>query len=169
MFKRLQTWIWRRLIHWLETEGGPAAMQSSDFERLRFEVKPCDVVLVGGCSRISRMIKTLTLSGWTHAALHVGRLHDIEDFGSPPYFEIIKYPLYAFDDWPFIAARPGIPRGVRRCGATCGCRYRWAPERGARIGTGRYGRRIPVDQPARRHDTQDLLFLTTRETACAGS
>ncbi|MBD3620090.1 MAG: hypothetical protein HUJ28_11510 [Chromatiales bacterium] len=79
MFKRLQTWIWRRLTHWLETEVGPAAMQPSDFERLRFEVKPCDVVLVEGRSRISRMIKTLTLSGWTHAALYVGRLHDIED------------------------------------------------------------------------------------------
>lgn len=40
MFKRLQTWIWRRLTHWLETEAGPAAMQPSDFERLRLEVKP---------------------------------------------------------------------------------------------------------------------------------
>ncbi|HDP89609.1 MAG TPA: hypothetical protein ENN42_06595 [Thioalkalivibrio sp.] len=79
MFKRLQAWIWTRLADWLEIEPAQPDAQPSDFERLRFEVKPCDVVLVEGRSRISGIIKTITVSHWTHAALYIGRLHDIED------------------------------------------------------------------------------------------
>ena len=79
MFNRLQGWIWKRLTHWLESEPSQPDTQPSDFERLRFEVKPCDVVLVEGRSRISGIIKTISVSNWTHAAIYVGRLHDIED------------------------------------------------------------------------------------------
>jgi len=79
MFKRLQVWTWKRLTNWLEAESSTIDAQPSDFDRLRFEVKPCDVVLVEGRSRISSIIKTITVSNWTHAALYVGRLHDIED------------------------------------------------------------------------------------------
>lgn len=79
MFKRLQVYIWKRLTEWLEAESTGGDAQPSDFDRLRFEVKPCDVVLVEGRSRVSSIIKTITVSNWTHAALYVGRLHDIED------------------------------------------------------------------------------------------
>jgi hypothetical protein len=50
-----------------------------DFSRLRFEIRPCDVVLVEGRTRVSAIIRTITLSRWTHAALFIGRLSDIED------------------------------------------------------------------------------------------
>jgi hypothetical protein len=50
-----------------------------DFPRFRFEIRPCDVVLVEGRSRISDVIKNITLSRWTHSALYLGRLHDLED------------------------------------------------------------------------------------------
>ncbi len=51
----------------------------SDFERIRHEVRPCDVILVEGRSRVSEVIKLVTQSTWSHAALYIGRLHDIED------------------------------------------------------------------------------------------
>ena len=87
MFKRIQGWLWANLTAWLEAEPSDQATQPSDFERLRFEVKPCDVVLVEGRSRVSGIIKTLTVSNWTHAALYVGRLHDIEDPGTRDLIE----------------------------------------------------------------------------------
>ncbi|MEX0607152.1 MAG: YiiX/YebB-like N1pC/P60 family cysteine hydrolase, partial [Halofilum sp. (in: g-proteobacteria)] len=49
-----------------------------DFERLCYEIRPCDVLLVEGRTRVSEVIKSITLSNWTHAALYVGRLHDID-------------------------------------------------------------------------------------------
>ncbi|MDE1464516.1 hypothetical protein [Spartinivicinus poritis] len=50
-----------------------------DFERIRYELKPCDIILVEGRSRVSEVIKLITQSPWSHAALYIGRLHDIED------------------------------------------------------------------------------------------
>ncbi len=50
-----------------------------DFERICFEIRPGDVLLVEGRSRISDVIKTITLSRWTHAALYVGHLNNIEN------------------------------------------------------------------------------------------
>lgn len=50
-----------------------------DFARFRFELRLCDVILVEGRTRISDVIKTITLSCWTHSALYIGRLIDIEN------------------------------------------------------------------------------------------
>ncbi len=50
-----------------------------DFDRMIQEVRPGDVLLVEGRNRISRIIKRITQSPWTHASLYIGRLHDIED------------------------------------------------------------------------------------------
>lgn len=44
----------------------------NDVERLRAELRPGDVVLVEGKSRISRMIMTLTQSSWSHAGMYIG-------------------------------------------------------------------------------------------------
>ncbi len=50
-----------------------------DFERICYEVRPCDVLLIEGRSRVSDIIRSITQSSWSHAALYIGRLHDIED------------------------------------------------------------------------------------------
>lgn len=50
-----------------------------DFDRISHEVIPGDVLLVEGTTRISKIIKHITLSHWTHSALYIGRLHSIED------------------------------------------------------------------------------------------
>lgn len=50
-----------------------------DFERIRYEVRPCDVLLIEGRSRVSRTIQSITQSSWTHSCLYIGRLHDVDD------------------------------------------------------------------------------------------
>ena len=62
-------------MHEEEITGVPPC----DFDRLCFEIRPCDVLLVEGRSRVSEVIKTVTQSVWTHSALYIGRLVDIKD------------------------------------------------------------------------------------------
>lgn len=72
-------WVNSQIIRWLTHERPPAGVPQSNFDRLSFEMRPCDVLLVEGRSRVSDVIKTITQSQWTHSALYIGRLHDIED------------------------------------------------------------------------------------------
>ena len=50
-----------------------------DFDHVCHEIRPADVILVEGSNRISSIIQHMTFSPWSHAALYIGRLHDIED------------------------------------------------------------------------------------------
>jgi hypothetical protein len=68
-----------QLISWLNQESKPSELPLCDFERFRHELKPCDVILVEGRSRVSSVIRLITASPWTHAALYIGRIHDIDD------------------------------------------------------------------------------------------
>ena len=72
-------WISKKITNWLNAEERHKAAIPSDYEQLCYEVRPCDVILVEGTSPISEVIKYVTLSSWTHAALYIGRLHDIDD------------------------------------------------------------------------------------------
>lgn len=79
MITRLQRYLWNGITQWLNAEPDNVNAHLSDIERIRYEIRPADVVLVEGRSRLSNIIKTITLSSWTHSALYIGRLHDIED------------------------------------------------------------------------------------------
>ena len=72
-------WLANHAISWLTHEHDAADVPQCDFDRLSYEIRPCDVLLVEGRSRVSDVIKTITQSQWTHSALYIGRLHDIED------------------------------------------------------------------------------------------
>ncbi len=67
------------MTNWLNRERPNRQFPLSDFDRMSHELRPCDIVLVEGRSKISDIIRWLTSSPWTHAALHIGRLYDIED------------------------------------------------------------------------------------------
>lgn len=75
MLKRLTD----RTIDWLARDRPPSVFPLCDFERVRYEVRPCDVLLVEGRNHISDVIKFITQSAWSHAVLYIGRIHDIED------------------------------------------------------------------------------------------
>ncbi len=67
------------ILKLLNREKPPRRFPLSDFDRISRELKPCDVILVEGRSRVSDIIRWLTNSPWTHAALYIGRIYDIED------------------------------------------------------------------------------------------
>lgn len=72
-------WIAKKFIGWLSQDRPTEGLPLCDFERIRYELRPCDVLLIEGRSHISDVIKSITQSSWSHAALYLGRLHDIED------------------------------------------------------------------------------------------
>ncbi|HEX4045804.1 MAG TPA: YiiX/YebB-like N1pC/P60 family cysteine hydrolase [Gammaproteobacteria bacterium] len=75
LYQKLKT----KLYTWLTVEPPTTEMLPFDFGRLRYEVRPGDVLLIEGRSRISRVIRSITQSPWTHAALYIGRPSDFED------------------------------------------------------------------------------------------
>ncbi len=75
----LKHWLLEKIIGWLNKDIGTSGIPMSDFKRICQELRPADVLLVEGHSRISEVIKNITRSPWTHSALYIGRLHDIED------------------------------------------------------------------------------------------
>ena len=79
MLRQIQGWIGRKISQWLTAEPPHDRTPLCDFERLRYEIRPADVLLVEGRSRVSEVIKNITQSAWTHSALYIGRLADIDD------------------------------------------------------------------------------------------
>ncbi len=79
MFQRLKRKLISNVQSWLLKEDAIHSMSLSDFDRIRFEVRPCDVLLIEGRSRVSQAIRSITQSPWSHACLYIGRLHDIDD------------------------------------------------------------------------------------------
>lgn len=73
-------WLWQRGIGWLNTVPREEDFSAlCNFEFLEREVRPADVILFAGQSRVSKVIQSVVLSPWTHAALYIGRLNDIRD------------------------------------------------------------------------------------------
>lgn len=76
MFKKLR----KRFIRWLTYEPPiENEILPFDYSRLKYEIRPGDVLIFEGTSRVSSVIRTLTQSPWTHAALYIGRIIDYED------------------------------------------------------------------------------------------
>lgn len=67
------------LVRWLNHQRPLDDVPLSHFGRISNELKPCDVLLIEGRSRVSDVIKLITQSPWSHAALYIGRLAEIED------------------------------------------------------------------------------------------
>ena len=76
---RLLAPLYKALGRWLTEERKSPHYPRSDFGKLRHEIRSGDVILVEGRSRVAEVIGTITRSRWTHAALYIGRLHDVQD------------------------------------------------------------------------------------------
>ncbi len=75
----LGNWLIGKLSAYLTREKPRKPSYFCDFDRICHEVKPADVLLIEGQNRISHIIQRVTLSPWSHSALYLGRLHDIDD------------------------------------------------------------------------------------------
>ncbi len=79
MLQRIKRWAWDKAVGVLLTDVNAEALSPTNFTRMAFEIRPADVILVEGRFRVSNVIKVITQSSWSHTALYVGRLYDIQD------------------------------------------------------------------------------------------
>ena len=84
MFKSFYNKLKLKTIDWLTYEPKDEEIMPFDFSRMKYELRPGDVLLIEGRSRISQVIRTLTQSTWTHAALYIGRMIDFDDDAMMP-------------------------------------------------------------------------------------
>jgi hypothetical protein len=75
----LGDWLVMKLGRWLTRNRPPRRAHLCDFERICYELRPGDVLLIEGRNRVSTIIRKITQSPWSHAALYIGRLYDIDD------------------------------------------------------------------------------------------
>lgn len=66
------TWLSRLLANFLTKQIVQTAVRTSTFRALEQTLRPGDILLVDGNTRISVAIKYLTQSNWSHAALYLG-------------------------------------------------------------------------------------------------
>lgn len=83
----LTNWIISLFSKWLLKKEPPRRSYLCDFDRICAEIRLADVLLIEGRSRGSRIIKQVTQSPWSHAALYIGQLNDIEN---PELREFVK-------------------------------------------------------------------------------
>jgi hypothetical protein len=83
--KRIEADISAQLLRYLlQPTGRYAPFYAPDPEVVRRALQPGDILLVEGNSRLSAIIKYLTQSTWSHAALYVGeRPGDVSPDGEP--------------------------------------------------------------------------------------
>lgn len=124
MLDWLLTRIGHRIAHFLEKEiGGYEPYAAADPQTLRASLRPGDVLLVEGNQRISSIIKYLTQSTWSHAAVYVGDALPKPADGSerPRLIEVqaeegcVAVPLSRYERFNTRICRPvGLTPGDRR-------------------------------------------------------
>ncbi len=67
----------RILSDWLRRERPRPTTPVCDFERLRQQLRPCDVLLLEGTTRMDDRLRRISPGRWSRALLYLGRLHDI--------------------------------------------------------------------------------------------
>ncbi len=75
----LSDWLVFRISQWLTKSCPAGRAYLCDFDRIRYEIRPGDVLLIEGRNRLSRFVQRVTQSPWSHAALYIGRLYDIDN------------------------------------------------------------------------------------------
>jgi len=73
MYQHVKEWISRRILRYLDTPTHRyAPFFSPPIDVLRRCLEPGDILLIEGNTRLSAVIKFLTQSTWSHAALYIG-------------------------------------------------------------------------------------------------
>jgi len=81
VFKDARNWLWQIIVDWLnDIPKSNQNMQAiNNYKHMLRDLRPADVILFEGRARVSEVIKIITLSPWTHAALYIGRASEITD------------------------------------------------------------------------------------------
>jgi hypothetical protein len=119
--------IGRGIARYLEKPArGHEPFTPSDPEALRKSLEPGDVLLVEGNSRISSVIKYLTQSTWSHAALYVGAIPGANTRDGEPHVLIeaevgegvVSSPLSKYYSYHTRICRP-VGLSQEDCGTVC--------------------------------------------------
>lgn len=105
MKSKFAQWLITKFSKWLSYESPHAPSFLYDFNKIQFEMRPADVLLVEGRNRVSRIIRQVTHSNWSHSALYIGRLSDITN--SQLRTEVKKYYKGAPDEQLLIESLMG--------------------------------------------------------------
>jgi len=115
VFDSFLDWVGRWLARFIrKEEPGEEHLVPSDPDALRRTLRPGDVLLVTGSSKLSTAIKYLTQSTWSHAALYVGDVLEPPTDGGEPHTLIevllgegcISAPLSKYDRFHTRICRP---------------------------------------------------------------
>lgn len=81
MFNHLRNMLWQNIVDWLnDIPHSNQNMQAiNNYDHMLGDLRPADVILFEGKARVSEVIKIITLSPWTHAALYIGTLNEINN------------------------------------------------------------------------------------------
>ena len=81
MLNNLRNWLWDTIVNWLnDIPRQNRNMQAiNNFDHMLRDLRPADVILFEGRTRVGEVIKIITLSPWTHAALYIGRISEISN------------------------------------------------------------------------------------------
>jgi hypothetical protein len=127
--------VGRLLAHYLEKPvQGYEPFTPSDPDALRATLQPGDVLLVEGNNHISGVIKYLTQSTWSHAALYVGPIGDRATSDGEPLVlveanlgqGVMAAPLSKSDIGREQGGAPGDSRDPPLL-ALCAARFRYLP------------------------------------------
>lgn len=85
MFAKLEAYISGKILQYLsQPTARYAPFFAPDPAVIRNALQPCDIILIEGNTRLSAIIKFLTQSTWSHAALYIGdRPGDTAPDGEP--------------------------------------------------------------------------------------
>jgi len=72
---------------WLNKKNIIEETNLTDFVKLKTEIRAADIILVEGRSRVSRMIRKITQSRWTHSAIYIGTAEQLK---SSRYFDLVE-------------------------------------------------------------------------------
>ena len=101
MLKHIRDWLWDSITAWLNATSKKNQQLPiiNNYEDMVKGLRVADVVLFEGRSRVSEVIKIITLSQWTHAAIYIGTLNQIKN---PRTLKIIKRHYKGAADEPLV-------------------------------------------------------------------
>jgi predicted CoA-binding protein len=95
----ISEWLFEKLSVWLLYQDPTRRRPSGDLELISKLIKPTDIILIAGRSRAGSIIRQITTSPWTHAALYIGCWSEIQN---PKYQRLVKQLCDCDGDVPLI-------------------------------------------------------------------
>lgn len=81
MLIKFKNWFWGKAALWLNATSKRKQNTPiiNNFTSMRSNLRIADVILFEGRTRVSEVIKIITLSPWTHAAIYIGSLDEVSN------------------------------------------------------------------------------------------